>query len=85
MPWALRDPEDARALLAAAAAEGMPQGRVERLALLHLLMRMHREAHARTGVDKTTCLNTAVGVHMLGVTHPAACWTLLGSGKGLGK
>jgi hypothetical protein len=79
VPWALRDPEDARALLAAAAAEGMPQGRVERLALLHLLMRMHREAHARTGVnmDKSTFLSIAIGAHMLGVTHPAACWTSL--------
>ena len=49
LPWALREPEEAHALLQAAAAGGMPAGRVERLALLHLLMRMHREAHARTG------------------------------------
>ena len=49
LPWALREPEEAHELLQAAAAGGMPAGRVERLALLHLLMRMHREAHARTG------------------------------------
>lgn len=49
LPWAFREPADAEELLRAAAAGGLPQRRVERLALLHLLMRLHREAHARSG------------------------------------
>lgn len=49
LPWAFREPADAEALLRAAATGGLPQRRVERLALLHLLMRLHREAHARSG------------------------------------
>jgi hypothetical protein len=49
LPWALRDPAEAEALLQAAVSGGMPQRRVERLALLHLLMRLHRDAHLRSG------------------------------------
>lgn len=87
VPWALRDPEDARALLAAAAAEGMPQGRVERLALLHLLVRMHREAHDRTGAQIWSFSHAACGVN---VKDRAACDTCsslvhcVGVGKGSG-
>ncbi|BDA45933.1 probable E3 ubiquitin-protein ligase ATL41 at C-terminar half [Coccomyxa sp. Obi] len=49
LPWAFREPADAEALLRAAVSGGLPQRRVERLALLHVLMRLHREAHARSG------------------------------------
>lgn len=50
LPWVYRDPAAAEAMLQAAANGGLPQRRVERLALLHLLVRLHREAHLRSGM-----------------------------------
>ena len=61
MPWAQRDSSEALHLLAAARQGRMPQRRVERLALLQLLMQLHRQAHERTGAEPSTALSELQG------------------------
>ena len=49
VPWAQRDSSAAYQLLVAARQGRAPQRPVERLALLQLLMQLHRQSHERTG------------------------------------
>ena len=57
VPWVQRDSSEALHLLAAARQGRTPQRRVERLALLQLLMQLHRQAHERTGEEPSTALS----------------------------
>ncbi|CAK0771639.1 hypothetical protein CVIRNUC_003881 [Coccomyxa viridis] len=59
VPWVQRDSSEALHLLAAARQGRTPQRRVERLALLQLLMQLHRQAHERTG-DPMSALGAAM-------------------------
>ena len=61
MPWAQRDSSEALHLLAAARQGRTPQRRVERLALLQLLMQLHRQAHERTGEEPSPTLSGLQG------------------------
>lgn len=56
MPWVRRDPAEAHRLLAAARRGRAPQRPVERLALLQLLIQLHRQSHERTGASTLPCL-----------------------------
>ena len=49
LPWVQRDSSAAYRLLVAARQGRAPQRPVERLALLQLLMQLHRQSHERTG------------------------------------
>ena len=49
VPWVQRDPSEAYQILVAARQGRSPQRSVERLALLQLLIQLHRESHERTG------------------------------------
>jgi hypothetical protein len=54
VPWVQRDPSEAYQILVAARQGRSPQRSVERLALLQLLIQLHRESHERTGT--LTCI-----------------------------
>ena len=56
-----RDSSEALHLLAAARQGRTPQRRVERLALLQLLMQLHRQAHERTGEEPSAVLSEPQG------------------------
>ena len=49
VPWVQRDSSAAYQLLVAARQGRAPQRPVERLALLQLLIQLHRQSHERTG------------------------------------
>ncbi len=49
LPWVQRDSSAAYQLLVAARQGHAPQRPVERLALLQLLIQLHRQSHERTG------------------------------------
>ena len=63
VPWVQRDSSEALHLLAAARQGRTPQRRVERLALLQLLMQLHRQAHERTGEEPSTASLELQGQH----------------------
>ena len=56
LPWVQRDPSEAYRLLLAARQGQSPQLSVERLALLQLLIQLHRDLHERTGTIPATML-----------------------------
>jgi len=56
LPWVQRDPSEAYRLLSAARQGQAPQLSVERLALLQLLIQLHRDLHERTGTTPAILL-----------------------------
>ena len=57
VPWVQRDSSAAYQLLVAARQGRAPQRPVERLALLQLLMQLHRQSHERTGAASEPLLS----------------------------
>ena len=71
MPWVQRDRAAAYQLLVEARRGRAPQRPVERLALLQLLMQLHRQALQRTGGPRTFNLVLPLPLTLMAYSHAA--------------